>query len=1630
VAVFFLTQRTDGARVRFAWVTDITSSANLDVVQRKQRFELDSGFYHLGSAHDPQYSDYVSDLTYLEGFYWHFLNARDYSRLTWSFPLAPATDGTVKVTTHLATLTAMQAYNPEHRIDASVNGAEPNALVADGYGTHTITSVLPANRCPAGSQSIKIYATGIDSLRSKRDYLSQCALEAIEINADVLPVLESGALCVHVPARQQNTSISWLNSQSQGGWWIDTTTRTVGRITAQRPADMIRGGLSPQAREWTNLPNEPATWRGTAMFNNVVADADTFTVYVMMEWSPTTRKATVTRFTSETDLISHLTQAPSQTQVVICGALRAQTDALKTALRDRLLPTTTATSWVVCGVIGVGGSTTGSLEREASGATYRRDGNEATGLAFDTHLPAGDSCVLYVADYSGVDWARAEASRLSNLTNDTSQADMVIIAHKDHREQAERLARHRRLFSGIRVKVVDVDAIIDEFGNGHRQPEALRAYLAWHYSKASQPPMKAALLFGNASWDARLAVPGGNVQSRLPDQVPTYGRPSSDYYFGLLDDPDDRVIPEIIVGRLPVITPSDGRVMVDKIIQSDTADYDTWMRRWYFVGGGDADEGLCAVFQRMLDDPLGSGVTFTDPPLCLDTVTLCKADAPPNAGYYITREINNGVQWMNYVGHGATEQFDITGWEPSELGNTNRYGVLATYACQTGAYSNPSVPCKNAQYLIEPERGFMGAVGGTGWEEVLFVELLHYRVHEEIRDGERYLGRIMAQAKAPLISANNQPSINSVMQFCLLGDPYSRVAMDTKPNIALRLRDVQVVPQQGSAQVTDRDSVAIIHVNILSKGTGTTKPFTVRMLVTYRDTTRTYNVEVDGVCQGALATFYVPIQGRPGEHRLSITADPDGVLEEDTTDNSVTLTLSVLPQSLLPLEPVPYEQIQPGVIHVRQIDPLGPSNQRIVHFAISNTQSLQPTDVLLMSAEGEVIRDGTIIDWDADLSPLSRSGRLWLGSWTETDGEQSAVLWMPFDVNVPNGARGAFQASDFTSLSGASVVYDGVARCMRLADIAKNVFLRSSGIRTSDGQNNPPLEMQIGSTMYVRNEFFRGFNLIVVGQYDTIPRAIRRYDTYRDPLPMEAGHNGFSHDLLKFLRDSVAPDETVLFAVCDESFTGFYADTTMDSLVEVLKEYGSSFADSLAPSSSWAMVGRPGAPVKSATEAWKGAPDSMVTVSMKQDFYVPFGRLTSAWVGPGVAFDSLSSVHDTTGVSTMVYRRDLDGNESLVATVPGNSQRLVFDPPLVATHLRVEWELEHIPNMVDAGRVFGLRTYYQPAHEVLIEPDGLNLSASDVLRGDTIYATASVRNADRRWKVNTVNVDIIHDSTTGGSLSTTIAELAPDTTIPVTQKIVTSQLPSAGNFNVFADGTRVLSEFYRFNNRAKSPLTVREDSIPPVLVVHADAREVRDGEYVPPEPLIEIRLHDNSKLAITDVTRMVVFMNGLRIKEGVVSDFAFLPTDSCQVISSDSTLRAIMRFRYPMEPGQNNLLARVQDATGNSTELEMALFLATENGIARVVPSPNPTTGPTTFNIYVRTPDGSTPSRLRIVDAQGRTVALLTNTVPVASGTLTWNGLTDEGASVSSGVYVWRFELPGSDGGWSVGTTGLLQVLR
>ncbi|HEY81284.1 MAG TPA: hypothetical protein G4O05_09455 [Caldilineae bacterium] len=274
----------------------------------------------------------------------------------------------------------------------------------------------------------------------------------------------------------------------------------------------------------------------------------------------------------------------------------------------------------------------------------------------------------------------------SHLTEHAQGADYILITHRDFWSQAQTLANYRA-GQGLRVALVDVQDIYDEFNGGLMSSEAIRDFLAYAYAHWPSPAPRFVLLMGDGAYDMR---------HYLGDSAPTFIPPFLTHVDKFLGEvaADNRYVtvvgddhlPDMAIGRFPVNTQAEAQRMVNKTIAYETqAASGDWRRHVLFVaddlegGGGD----FYALSDELADgyaDPPANTIKFL--PTSYDPIKVylgetCDRDNPDVADECRDEIVNtlegSGALLLNYIGH-ATKRY----WAEERLLDQTALAALHT----------------------------------------------------------------------------------------------------------------------------------------------------------------------------------------------------------------------------------------------------------------------------------------------------------------------------------------------------------------------------------------------------------------------------------------------------------------------------------------------------------------------------------------------------------------------------------------------------------------------------------------------------------------------------------------------------------------------------------------------------------------------------------------------------------------------------------------------------------------------------------------------------------------------------------------------------------------------------------------
>jgi hypothetical protein len=359
----------------------------------------------------------------------------------------------------------------------------------------------------------------------------------------------------------------------------------------------------------------------------------------------------------------------------------------------------------------------------------------------------------------------------SDLRSPAHGADEIILTYDDFYTDTLPLAAHRQA-QGLRVQVVRVSDVYDEFSFGLETPQAIRDFLTYAYVNWLRPAPRYVLLIGDANLDYL-----DRFQTGRPNFVPTFifdaddvGQTANDTWFAQVADDDP--VPELAVGRLPARSLADVRTMVAKVLAYDAAPANPWQSRLLFVADNVPEH-----------EAISEGWTAQVPPDYRVQRVYADRYPPGDPTADIVAAINQGAALVSYVGHGNIDRwgvwsggrlFDVAA--AGRLTNGVRLPLVVTATCLNGFFVHPYSDDTMAEILVRQADGGAiaawspTALGAPGEQALLFEAFFN-----ALFGGAPTLGDAIAQAQA---AAYRQGVSRELIEtFTLFGDPALRLRL-------------------------------------------------------------------------------------------------------------------------------------------------------------------------------------------------------------------------------------------------------------------------------------------------------------------------------------------------------------------------------------------------------------------------------------------------------------------------------------------------------------------------------------------------------------------------------------------------------------------------------------------------------------------------------------------------------------------------------------------------------------------------------------------------------------------------------------------------------------------------------------
>ena len=436
-----------------------------------------------------------------------------------------------------------------------------------------------------------------------------------------------------------------------------------------------------------------------------------------------------------------------------------------------------------------------------------------------------------------VDNQNLKGTIFTNAQGQFQDIDYLIITPKILNSQAEKLANFHRGHSNMKVKVVNLETIYQEFGSGKQDIGAIRNFIKYVYFNASDidKRVKYVNLFGDASYDFKDRARNNTnivpIYQALNSYTESEASFASDDFYTMMDSDEGRIdygiTPasgtisitydiggiDIAVGRMIVSSPEQADEMVNKVIEyHDVKSFGSW-RNNYVAIADDTDKPSDASLQNKqnnLTDTIVNQKPFINfKKILLDSYeqeTSAGGKRYPKAREEIFAAFEKGALVFNYLGHGGED--GLSGeriWEKSDgqnLNNRYKYPLFITITCDFSRFDNPYRPTAGEYTYWNPKGGAISMITTVRSIGQLNAEIFNDKIAQYLFAYNSNEYTSIAEALRLAKAAGSNTATNVVFY---LGDPALMLAIP-KPKVVLtKVNDMPI-----TGPIDDLQSLAYV----------------------------------------------------------------------------------------------------------------------------------------------------------------------------------------------------------------------------------------------------------------------------------------------------------------------------------------------------------------------------------------------------------------------------------------------------------------------------------------------------------------------------------------------------------------------------------------------------------------------------------------------------------------------------------------------------------------------------------------------------------------------------------------------------------------------------------------------------
>jgi hypothetical protein len=426
--------------------------------------------------------------------------------------------------------------------------------------------------------------------------------------------------------------------------------------------------------------------------------------------------------------------------------------------------------------------------------------NESSAADFSFKLKGGithEFIALNESDYYIPKKAEESSVKNQNL-HSLTDLNYIIVTRDYLMNQAQKIADYHIESSNLKVQVINLDQIYNEFSSGSPDLTAIRDFAKHLYDNSSSNQLQYICLFGDASYDYKDRISGNNNVVPAFEAYNSFNLATSyvtDDYYGMMDDNEGNLNSyerqDVATGRIPVTTSLEASEVVNKILSYYSPEaFGDWRTRLTVVADdidSQGEEVIEVGMEEIADTIAKNKPLFNLKKIYIDAYVQQSSSGGqryPTVNVDFQNEVEKGTLLIDYFGHGGEN-----GWaserilETSEIQNMKNGAKLPLYITITCTFSRFDNPLRRSagEFLIwNPVGGAASSISTTREIYISVGEAINQQLIRPLLNfnDENYT------ISESLMRTKNLFSTNQRFFIYSFGDPAMKLHVP-KPNVVI-----------------------------------------------------------------------------------------------------------------------------------------------------------------------------------------------------------------------------------------------------------------------------------------------------------------------------------------------------------------------------------------------------------------------------------------------------------------------------------------------------------------------------------------------------------------------------------------------------------------------------------------------------------------------------------------------------------------------------------------------------------------------------------------------------------------------------------------------------------------------------